>query len=347
MEKSGNSLPVLVAILVAIFAIAALKATTPITMPLAFAIFIAVLVHPLHHWLNRRFPEWLSLTLVMLGLAGIFALAFGALEFSVELVAPKAPQYLDRLQEIFQTVTTWAQDRGIPIQGQPLQSQSSIQQYSDELIAGLKSLWSSLGLFVLTVALLVLLLLEVEQYQQKVKSAFSSPTASHILTAFHRMGNKFRGYLLIRTITSGITGVLTGLFCWILGVELAFVWGLLSFLLNYIPTLGSIISVIPPSLFALLFLGMGRGIATLVGLAAIQLALGNFVDPRMQGNSLNISPFVVLVSIVFWGWVWGIPGALLGVPLTVSIVVFCSQFERLRSLAVILQESDESDKEQE
>jgi predicted PurR-regulated permease PerM len=119
------------------------------------------------------------------------------------------------------------------------------------------------------------------------------------------------------------------------------VWGLVAFVLNYIPTLGSIVAVIPPTLLALIFQGIGRGVATLVGLAVIQVILGNFVDPRLQGHTLKLSPFVALLSIVFWGWVWGIPGALLGIPMTMSLVVFSQEFKSTRAIALLFGDTDD------
>ena len=142
------------------------------------------------------------------------------------------------------------------------------------------------------------------------------------------------------TLTSLLTGVLTIIWCFIIGIDLAFVWGLIGFVLNYIPTLGSIIAVIPPTLVAFLFNGIGRGIATLAGLAAIQLIIGNFVDPRLQGKTLQLSPFVALFSITFWSWVWGIPGAILGVPMTISIVLLAQEFKITKGVAIVLGQSD-------
>lgn len=138
------------------------------------------------------------------------------------------------------------------------------------------------------------------------------------------------------TLTSFLTGILTSIWCLIVGVDLFFVWGLIAFVLNYVPTLGSIIAVIPSTLVALIFSGVGRCIATLIGLAIIQVIMANFVDPRVQGKSLQLSPFIALVSIAFWGWVWGIPGAILGVPMTISIILFCQEFKVTRGISIVL-----------
>jgi predicted PurR-regulated permease PerM len=130
--------------------------------------------------------------------------------------------------------------------------------------------------------------------------------------------------------------VLTAGWCLILSVDLALVWGLLAFVLNFIPTLGSIIAAIIPALVATVFQGPAIGAGVLVGLAIIQTILGNFVDPKLQGKYLKLSPFVALLSIVFWGWVWGIPGAFIGVPMTAAIALFANEFQASRPISIML-----------
>ncbi|MEQ8970394.1 MAG: AI-2E family transporter [Coleofasciculus sp. C1-SOL-03] len=339
MRVSAKTIQTLLTIIAIILAIAALKATSAITIPLAFAFFIAVLVNPLQRWLNRHVPHWLSLVIVMLVLAGVVGLAIGALLLSAEIVEPKAPQYLDRLQQMFQDAMAWAKQRGLPVE--QLSSQDSQGQLTNEAIGGLKFLWNGLSLFILMVSLLVLLLLEVGQYREKIERSLASKTSAKVINAVARMSDKLRGYLLIQSFTCVLTGILTGIWCWVLGVDFALVWGLVAFVLNYVPTLGSIVAVIPPTLLVLIFQGIGRGVATLVGLAVIQVILGNFVDPRLQGRTLKLSPFVALLSIVFWGWVWGIPGAVLGIPMTISLIVFSQEFKSTRAIALLFGDTDD------
>ena len=336
MQLSGKVTQILMAIIATILVVAALKATKPISMPLAFAFFIAILVHPLQSRLEERLPRWLSLVLVLLLLCAIAGVAVGALSLSGEIIEPKVPEYLDRLQEMAQTIRDWASDRSIPIP--QFASGNSTSQLTQQAIGGVRSFISVLSLTVLTISLLVLLLLEVAQYRKKVRKAFSNRTGDRLIRAVGNTSEKLRRYLWVMTLTSILTGVLTVVWCFIVGVDLAFVWGIIAFVLNYIPTLGSIIALIPPTLIAFLFNGVGRGVATLVGLTVIQLIMGNFVDPKVQGKSLQLSPFVALFSIAFWGWVWGIPGAILGVPMTISIILFCQEFETTKAVAIILGE---------
>ncbi len=342
MQLSGKITQILMAVIASILVVAALKATRPISMPLAFAFFIAILVHPLQSRLEKRLPRWLSLILVLLLLCAIVGIAVGALSLSGEIIEPKVPEYLDRLQEMAQMLRDWASDRNLPIpQLASGSSNGASSQLTQQAIGGVRSFISVFSLTVLTISLLVLLLLEVAQYRKKVQKAFSNRTGDRLIRAVGNTSEKLRRYLWVMTLTSILTGVLTTVWCFIIGVDLAFVWGLIGFVLNYIPTLGSIIAVIPPTLVAFLFNGVGRGVATLIGLAVIQVIMGNFVDPKVQGKSLQLSPFVALFSIAFWGWVWGIPGAILGVPMTISIILFCQEFETTKGVAIILGELEQ------
>jgi len=340
MQISDKTTKILMAIIATILVVAALQATQPISMPLAFAFFVVVLVYPLQAWLEQRLPRWLSLILVLLVLAGVLGIAVGALVLSAEIIEPQIPQYLDQLQQTGETIRSWLQARGLPSPQFSSPSPNVISQLGQQAIGGIRSILTTLSLLVLVISLLVLLLLEVKQYREKTTRAFPSRWGDRLIDAIGNTSEKLRRYLLVMTFTSFLTGILTGLWCFILGVDLAFVWALVAFVLNYIPTLGSIIAVIPPTLVALIFQGAGRGIATLLGLAVIQVIIGNFVDPRLQGKTLQLSPFVALFSIIFWGWVWGIPGAILGVPMTISIVLLCQEFEATRGISIILGEAD-------
>ena len=118
-----------------------------------------------------------------------------------------------------------------------------------------------------------------------------------------------------------------------LGLQLAFVWGVTTFLLNYIPTLGSIVAVLPPAVFALVqFDDPTRAALTFSAVTALQVITGSYVDPLVEGRFVSLSPFVVLFSVVFWGWLWGIPGSFVGVPMTLAVVIWADEFDTHRWL---------------
>jgi AI-2 transport protein TqsA len=148
-----------------------------------------------------------------------------------------------------------------------------------------------------------------------------------VLAAFRDIAWKFRRYMLIRTVVSILTGLLTWLFALAVGLDLAAAWGGLAFAFNYIPFVGSIAAVIPPVLFAFVqFESWQMPLLVLAGMTLIQFSIGNILDPRLEGRALAISPFVVVISIFFWGLIWGVPGAFIGVPLTIALVTVCEQF---------------------
>lgn len=326
----------LLIVIAAIIIIAALHAARPVAIPLVYASFIAALVYPLQRYLNRYCPQWLSVSLVMLLLGIIVGLGVWALLESAETIQEQWPQHQQEIQQSWQRWQSWAQQRNLPVES--IAVDRIISGLGDRAVSTLKSLWSVLGFLVITIALLVLLLLEITQYRSRIERSFPSPANQHILKGAQEMTGKLRRYILVQAFTSLLTGLLTWLWCWLWGVEFAFVWGLVAFVLNFVPTLGSIIAVIPPSLLAFLTLNIGVSIAVFAGLSVMQLIMGNLVDPTLQGKSLKLSPFMALVSIIFWGWVWGIPGALIGIPTTVAVVVFCDQFDATRPVALLLRE---------
>lgn len=336
MRLSPKVIQVLLIIITVILIIAALHAARPVAVPLIYAGFIAALVYPLQRYLNRYLPHWLSVSLVMLLLGIIVGLGGWALFYSIQTVQAKLPQYQQQIQQSWQAWQAWAQQNNFPVGN--MAANDFITRFSNFTVSTIKSLWSILGIFVVIVALLALLLLEITQYRYKIKQSFPSSASQQILEGAQQMTGKLRRYILVQAFTSVLTGLLTWGWCWVWGVELALIWGLVAFVLNFVPTLGSIIAVVPPTLFAFLITSVGTSFAVFGGLAVLQLVMGNLVDPTLQGKSLQLSPFMALVSIIFWGWVWGIPGALIGVPTTVAVVVFCDQFGSTRPIAWLLRE---------
>ena len=339
-QAQSRLVPILLIIIAVILSVHALKATRPVTMPIAFAFFIAVLAEPLQSWLERRLPKWVAMLGVLLVVAGIVGIFFGAVELGLELLEPKLPQYADRFQALVDSGQTWLRDHGLPT-GTDGQANGALSTVFQQALGGLQSLLGIGSLIILVASFLALLLLEIRKYRDRTLEAFPDGAGNHIIHAVSSMGQKLRRFFLVVAFTSLLTGVLTWLWCFILGIGLAFVWGLLAFILNFIPTLGSIIAALIPALVATLFQGPATGAATLVGLVIIQTVLGNFVDPKLQGKYLKLSPFVALLSIVFWGWVWGIPGAFIGVPMTAAVMLLAHEFEASRPIAVMLGGTDE------
>jgi predicted PurR-regulated permease PerM len=192
--------------------------------------------------------------------------------------------------------------------------------------------------FVLTLVFLMFMLLEAPFLDSKIDRAFSGNNAAKIKNIKTTVSYQISRYLMTLTLISFATGFCAWLALEILGVELAVGWGVLTFLLNFIPTVGSIIATIPPVLMAILQFSPGymRPIMVLASLGAIQMTIGNVITPKVVGDRLDLSPVVILLSLLLWGTIWGIPGALLSVPIASIIKIVCENFPSLKPIAVMM-----------
>lgn len=159
-----------------------------------------------------------------------------------------------------------------------------------------------------------------------------------------KIGNSFSDYIRLKTYVSLMTGGVGYIFLLIMGVDSPFFWALLMFLLNYIPTIGSLIATLFPAIFSLMQFGdYTPFLIILVGLGIIEWIIGNVIEPKLMGNSLNLSPLVTILALIVWGQIWGITGMLLSTPITVIMVIVFSQFENTRSVAIMLSQNGDID----
>lgn len=330
---TDRSTKTLIATIAVILGVAALRATSAVTLPLAFAVFLVVLLWPLERALERRVPKGVALAGSLLALFAVLAVFTAALVLCADTLADGADQYRAQIDRARRTLESWAERAGISLS-------SSGDGQGRRLRSAASRIAATTGGLVLVLAFAMLALAEVERWNRKLGQAFGR-RAKSALALTEDIAAKFRRYVLTRTLTSAATGAMTGLFTWAIGLDFPLVWGVSSFLLNYIPTLGSVIAVLPPALLALVQFGPLMAAVVLGGLALMQLLMGNYVDPYFQGRNLELSPLVVLFSIAFWGFVWGIPGALLGVPLTVAIAIVCRHFPQTRWIGELL--ADDAD----
>ncbi|MDR2136659.1 MAG: AI-2E family transporter [Synergistaceae bacterium] len=192
--------------------------------------------------------------------------------------------------------------------------------------------------FVLTLVFLMFMLLEAPFLNNKIDSAFSGRNAMKIKNIMTSVSDQISRYLVTLTLISLATGSCAWLALELLGVELAAGWGVLTFLLNFIPTVGSIVATIPPVMMAALQFSPGyiKPIVALLSLGAIQMTIGNVITPKVVGDRLGLSPVVILLSLLLWGTIWGIPGALLSVPIASIIKIVCENFPSLRPIAIMM-----------
>jgi len=317
----------------AVLVVFTLQWTRPVSLPLALAIFIIALAWPVQLWLERRLPRWAAYIGTCLCVLAFLA-AFVALLWSgVNLVGQGVAQYRDSLDRSWFDLLRWARRNGVALPNAQIE-EIDVAPLLSVLRVTLEELYSAVGVLGLTLVFLLLGLVEARSFATKLRRL---PNGAKLRLAADEIGQKFRRYMAVRTFVSIVTGVLTWAFALIIGLELALTWGMIAFVLNYIPFVGSILAIVPPVLFAAVQSGdWSFPILTFVGMTAIQVTMGNYVDPRLEGRALALSPLVVVVSIFFWGLVWGVPGAFIGVPLTIGLATACSRFESTEWLALLL-----------
>ena len=341
-DAPPRSVTVPLALLALGAAAAALRAAAVVTLPVAAALTAAVLLLPVQTGIARRVPKrvrWLGTAAAM----GTFVLALGAIVgaawWAVALTAGRLPEYRERFEAAWSGVRSWLEARNVPVdrlgEGGGLAERAASWAGGGLMTAGEVAVGIVIVFF-----LTMLFLMEAGRWREKSRRAWEDRRGLLEETAA-LIAHKVRQYLVARTLVSAISAVASGLFLWIAGVELALVWALLVFVLNYIPNIGSILSALPPILFAFVQSGWGLGAVVAGGLLAIEQVIGNYVDPRIQGRTLDISPAVVLVAVLFWTFVWGPVGALLAVPATVSILVAAAQVPGARWAAVMLSNDTE------
>jgi predicted PurR-regulated permease PerM len=189
----------------------------------------------------------------------------------------------------------------------------------------------------------IFILLEESIFRKKIRLIFKNEKDFIRMNGMlNEIDTLFTEYLSLKTMVSLLTGFLSYIVLLVLGVHSPILWAILIFLLNYIPSIGSLIATTFPAIFAMLQFGdLSSGIWVLVSVGTIQLVVGNFIEPKIMGNSLNISPLVVLVALIVWGAIWGIVGMLLSVPITVMMIIIMAQFENTKSLAILLSATGE------
>ncbi|MCL2008995.1 MAG: AI-2E family transporter [Synergistaceae bacterium] len=192
--------------------------------------------------------------------------------------------------------------------------------------------------FVLTLVFFFFMLLEAPYLNEKIDRAFSGHNSVRVRNIMSSVSREISRYLGTLSFISLITGLLAWGFLEFMKVELAVGWGVLIFLLNFIPTVGSIIATAPPVMMAILQFspGYAKPVVVLVVLTAIQFGIGNFITPKVVGDRLGLSPVVLLLSLLLWGMIWGIPGAILSVPIVAIIKIVCENFSSLKPIAVII-----------
>ncbi len=307
-----------------------------ILVPFLIAVFLALItVRPMLWLQEKRVPSILAALLIVTTIVMILAVVGTILGTSIADFTAAIPGYQARLDVIV--------DRAVKFVAEHTSGDESIQSLGDMVDPGwamglaatiLNSLKDVLTNTFLIIFTMIFILLEASSGQTKFEAAFGRREGS--LEGPRMFLQNLGRYLGIKTLVSIVTGLCAGILTWSIGLDFPLLWAMLAFLLNYIPTIGSIIAAVPAVLLALVQLGPGEASATAIGFAAINVIFGNLVEPRLMGYGVGISPLIVFVGLVFWGWVFGPVGMLLSVPLTMTLKLALESDDRTRWVAILL-----------
>jgi len=312
-------------------------------LPFAVAVLFAILFHPVIIALKqRRVPVVFSL-LAVLGLLGGAMLFLGNLLYASALpIIQDLPNYQSKLDRIVSNAAMFLRDivRTLGLKAEDIDTRTLLgvtTVTAEALTSALATFVDFVGKAGLVLLFMLFMLAGTGDLKAKVRKAYPSDLAKQINAALQNTGVKVRRYLVIRVLLSGLTGLLTLIVLWVLGVGFPLFWGFLAFLFSFIPTVGSLVAVGLPFVFAFLqFDEMTRPLLVLVLLGTAHMIMGNVVQPKLMATSLNLSPLLILVALVFWGLLWGVWGMILAIPLTTTIKIVFENIEPLRPLSVIM-----------
>ncbi len=324
------------AILAAIACGAALLWGAAILTPLALAIFLMVMVDGLARLLSRRarLPEWACLPaaiLILVVLSGLilWVVADNSVGFATQLLkdAPKINGLIGQISGLF--------GMRMPSTLQSTINQLNPARYIGTVIGALQSFGAGAGAALIYLGFL---LASRSGFRKKAYALFpDADDREHAAAVFVRIRDGIERYLWIQTVTGAAIALGCGVVMTVAGLHNAVFWAFLIFIAAYIPVVGGVIGGLLPPIFAMLQFGdPWRAGAIFAGIQAIMFVVGNVIQPRMQRDSLNIDPVVVLLALAFWGAVWGVPGMFLSTPLTVMIITVLAQFSGSRWIAVLL-----------
>ncbi len=308
-----------------------------VLIPLAFAAVGAAVLMPAVRWVSGRGVPWAVAVVGVTGAAGAAGLLV------VQLVATSGqafvadlPRYREALEGTAQSLSAWFSSQGVVLSEVFDTGQADAGALLSSLGGLLGSLATLAGDALMVTLFVVFMLLEADSLARKARGALAGEVAERLLGT----GASLQTYLVVKTVTSALTGAGVWLGLVAVGLDHALLWAFLAFLLNYIPTIGSIVAAIPAVVLALVTGGLVDGGVVIALYVTVNMVIGNVLEPRILGDSLGLSPLVVLIALSFWGFMWGTSGMLLSVPIMVCVREVCGAMPATRWVAVLLGPGD-------
>lgn len=327
------------ALLILVLLVYLLQQFSFVLQQLFTAALISYLILPAHHWLvRRRVPPFLAYGIIVLG---VLAVSYGLglmLYHSFEDLQQSLPEYQENLTRLIGQASRWIPELDAETLEQMVRRElPTLEANVSSLRSALGTLFGFLSQLGVMLIYLVFLLAEQTSIPRRIHKAFEPGRAQQILNVIQRINGSIAQYLAVKTLMSFLTGLFTTVVLVLFGVKYAVLWGVVAFLLNYIPYLGSVVAALLPVLLSLVQYGSPwRTLVILILLLVVHNAIGYVIEPLVAGRRLDLSPLVIIVSLAFWGSIWGIVGMILAVPLVVTLKAILENIPQTRPIAVLL-----------
>jgi AI-2 transport protein TqsA len=317
-----------------VIVVAGLRAASNVILPFLLSLLLAIASYPLLAWLRRvKVPAWLAVAITLITVLVVIGAVGVLVGTSVHDFTVAAPRYKAKLAELVGTNQARLQSLGVVLPESWSLSGFDPGQALDLATTLLRAMSAALGNVFLVLLTIGFLLVEAAGLPAKLAAALGDDLDTRQM---ERTRVQVQSYLAIKTLMSALTGALIAIVLAFMGVDFPLLWGALAFLLNFIPTIGSIIAAVPPVLLALVQLDFWYALGVAILFLTVIMVIGYILEPTITGKQLGLSPLIVFVSLLFWGWVWGPVGMFLSVPLTMIIKIFLENSPRLSWVAILL-----------
>ena len=340
MGPPRSSLRSTVVVLAALtIVLAGIRSASAIVVPFLISIFVATLTGPVVFWLHRhRIPRLIAILLIVMAMLGFLTLIANVAMFTLQDFNQNLPMYQGRLESQLESMTRWLREIvsrfGLDVATSDILDELNLSSFVSFAGSTLVQFGNLLSKSVLVVLTVLFMLLEAFRLPSKIEKAFVR--TERTWAGFREFATSVQKYIAIKTATSLATGIAAGTWVWILDVDYPVFWGLIAFLLNFVPNIGSIIAAAPAVLMAIVQHGGATAFAMALGYLVINLIIGSVVEPHFMGDGVGLSPLVVLISLVFWAWMLGVAGALLSTPLTISVRIGLESYPETRWIGTLI-----------
>lgn len=287
---------------------------------------------------GKTLPHWLQRVVAFFVTLFFFYGIYQIISVNIQLISENAESYDGNLQLFLNQMREFTDKYHFLTN---VEDELQKIDYRSILSGTFNSLSTALGNFALVIVYVVFFLIEENYLDEKLKNMFQKEgSRKNVSEIFHRISNAVNKYFTVKTEVSLLTGVISYVLLLILGVDFPVLWAFIIFVLNYIPYVGSLVATLLPSIFSIFqFASFWPFVYVFLIIESVQIIVGNYIEPKLMGRTLNLSPLVVLISLSFWGSIWGILGMILSVPIVSVIIIISAQFPSTRGIAILFSEN--------